>query len=149
MLLSLEKPNIEFGQCPLGSSLKSYQWPENLSNANIKQNLTLSVSQTLGILDVSNVVVFQSPSYVRLFAIPWTAVRQASLSLIISWSLPKFMSIESVMSSNHLYSAALFSFCLRSFPASGSFPMSLLFISGGQSIEVSTSASVLPMNIQG
>ena len=41
-----------------------------------------------------------------------------------------------------------FSSCLPSFPASGSFPMSQLFMSGGQSIEVSTSASVLPMNIQ-
>ena len=140
MLLSLEKPNIEFGQCQLGSSLKSYQWPENLSNANIKQNC---------IFDVSNIVVFQLPSYVRLFATPWIAACQASVSLIISWSLPKFMSIESVMSSNHLYSAALFSFCLQSFPASGSFPMSLLFISGGQSIEASTSASILPMSIQG
>ena len=38
--------------------------------------------------------------------------------------------------------------CLQSFPASGSFPMSLFFASDGQSIEVSTSASVLPMNIQ-
>ena len=37
---------------------------------------------------------------------------------------------------------------LQSFPASGSFPMSQLFASGGQSIGVSTSASVLPMNIQ-
>ena len=37
---------------------------------------------------------------------PWTAARQASLSLIISWSLPKFMSIESVMPSNYL------TFCL-------------------------------------
>ena len=37
--------------------------------------------------------------------------------------------------------------CLQSFPASGSFPMSRLFVSGGQSIEVST--SILPMNIQG
>ena len=44
-------------------------------------------------------------------------------------------------------SAALFSFCLQSFPASGSFPMSQLFASGGQSI--GTSASVLPRNIQG
>ena len=41
-----------------------------------------------------------------------------------------------------------FSSCLWSFPASGSFPMSWLFASGGQSIAVSTSASVLPMNIQ-
>ena len=43
--------------------------------------------------------------------------------------------------------AAPFSFCLHSFPASGSFPMSWLFTSGGQNI--GTSASVLPMNIQG
>ena len=42
-----------------------------------------------------------------------------------------------------------FSSCLQSFPASGSFPMSLLFASGGQIIGASVSASVLPMNIQG
>ena len=42
-----------------------------------------------------------------------------------------------------------FSSCLLSFPASGSFPMSCLFVSGGQSIEASASASVLPMNVQG
>ena len=42
-----------------------------------------------------------------------------------------------------------FSCCLQSFPASGSFPMSWLFTSGGQSIEASASVSVLPMNIQG
>ena len=41
-----------------------------------------------------------------------------------------------------------FSSCLQSFPASGSFSMSQFFASGGQSIGVSTSASVLPMNIQ-
>ena len=46
-------------------------------------------------------------------------------------------------------SPALLSFCLQSFPASGSFLMSLLFTSGGQSIEASASASVLPVNIQG
>ena len=45
-------------------------------------------------------------------------------------------------------SAVLFSSCLRSFPASGSFQMSQLFASGGQSIGASASASVLPMNIQ-
>ena len=42
-----------------------------------------------------------------------------------------------------------FSSCPQSFPASGSFPMSQFFTSGGQSIGASTSASVLPMNIQG
>ena len=48
------------------------------------------------------VVVVQSPSRVQRFATPWTATRQASLSLTISQSLPKFMSIVSVMPSSHL-----------------------------------------------
>ena len=47
-------------------------------------------------------VVGQSPSHVRLFATLWTAARQASLSFTISWNLPKFMSVELVMPSNHL-----------------------------------------------
>ena len=46
--------------------------------------------------------VFQSLSCVRLFAIPWTAARQASLSFSISLSFHKLISIESVMPSNHL-----------------------------------------------
>ena len=46
-------------------------------------------------------------------------------------------------------SVVLFSSCLQSFPASGSFQMSQSFASGGQSIGASASASVLPMNIQG
>ena len=41
-------------------------------------------------------------SYVQLFATPWTAARQASLSITKSRNSPKFMSIESVMPSNHL-----------------------------------------------
>ena len=45
-------------------------------------------------------------------------------------------------------SVVCFSSCLQSFPASGSFPMSQFFTSGGQSIGVSASASVLPVNIQ-
>ena len=45
---------------------------------------------------------FQSLSRVRLFATPWTAARQASLSITNSQSSPKLMSIESVMPSNHL-----------------------------------------------
>ena len=46
------------------------------------------------------------------------------------------------------FSVVPFSSCLQSFPASGSLPMSQFFVSGGQSIRVSASASVLPMNIQ-
>ena len=44
----------------------------------------------------------QSLSHVWLFATPWTAARQASLSITNSWSLFRLMSIESVMPSNHL-----------------------------------------------
>ena len=55
------------------------------------------------------------------------------------------MSIESVMPSNHLILCCPFSSCPQSFPASGSFPMSQLISSGGQSI--GASASGLPMNI--
>ena len=44
----------------------------------------------------------QSLSHVQFFATPWTAVHQASLSIPSSWSLPKLMSIELVMPSNHL-----------------------------------------------
>ena len=46
------------------------------------------------------------------------------------------------------FSVIPFSSCLQSFPASGSFPMSQFFPTGGQSIGISASASVLPMNIQ-
>ena len=62
------------------------------------------------------------------------------------WNLLKLLYIESVMTSNH---PILFSACLPSFPASGSFPVSWLFTSGSQSIGTSDSASVLPGNIQG
>ena len=44
----------------------------------------------------------QTLSHVQLFATPWTAAHQASLSITNSWSPPKFMSVESVMPSNHL-----------------------------------------------
>ena len=82
------------------------------------------------------------------FATPWTAAHRASLSFTISWSLLRLMSIESMMPSNHLILCHPFSSCLQSFIASGSFLMSQLFTSGGQSIGASTSSSVLPMNIQ-
>ena len=69
------------------------------------------------------------------------------MSFSVSQSLLKFMSIELAMLSNHLILCCPLS-CLQSFPASGSFPMSRLFASGGQSIGASASALVLPMNIQ-
>ena len=84
-----------------------------------------------------------------LFETPWTAAHQASLSITNSWSLLKLISIELMMPSNHLILYHPFSSCSQYFPASGSFPVSQFFASGGQSIGVSTSASVLPMNING
>ena len=102
-------------------------------------------------LEVCKIISFslvQSLSCVRLFATPWTAAHQASLSITNSWSLLKLMSIESVMPYNHLIFCCPLLLHLRSFPALGSFQMSQFFASGGQSIGVSASASVLPMNIQ-
>ena len=60
----------------------------------------------------------------------------------------RLMSIEFMKPSNHLTSAIPFSSCLQSSPALGSFLMSQFLASGGQSIGASTSASVLPMNVQ-
>ena len=87
-------------------------------------------------------------NHVGIFVTPWTAACQASLSITNSRSLHKLISIESVMPSNHLILCLPLLFCLQSFPESGSFQMSQLFSSGGQSIGVSASISVLPMNIQ-
>ena len=97
---------------------------------------------------VSNPSSVQSLSHVRLFVTPWTVARQASLSITNSWSLLKLMSMESVMPSNHFILCRPLRLLPQSFPASGSISMSQFFASGGQSVGVSASASVLPMNIQ-
>ena len=91
---------------------------------------------------IKKAVDVQSLSRVRLFATPWTVACQVSLPLMISQSLLKFMSVESVMPSNHLI--LCHSFLLPSiFPSIRVFPMSQLFASGGQSIRVSASVSIL------
>ena len=90
----------------------------------------------------------QSLSHVWLFATPWITACQASLSITNSRSPPKLMSIESVMPPAISSSVVPFSSCPQSLPASGSFPMSQLFASGSQSIGVSASISVLPVNTQ-
>ena len=61
---------------------------------------THGCSQSAG--EVNVVVIVQSLNRAQLFVTPWTSVYQASLSLTISWSLLKLMSIESVMPPNHL-----------------------------------------------
>ena len=90
----------------------------------------------------------QSLSHVQIFATPWTAAHQASLSITNSWNLLKLMSIESVMPSNHFILCRPLLLPLQSFPASGYFLVSRFFASGGQSIGASASASVLLTNIQ-
>ena len=87
-------------------------------------------------------------SCVQLLATPWNAVRQASLSITNSQSFVKLMSIEWWYHPNISSSVVPFSSCLQSFPASGSFPRSQFFTSGGQNIGASASASVLPRNNQ-
>ena len=90
----------------------------------------------------------QSLSRVQLFVTPWIAAQQASLSIINSRSLLKLMPIESVCHPAISSSVVPFSSCPQSLPASGTFPMSQLFEWGSQSIGVSASASVLPVNTQ-
>ena len=84
----------------------------------------------------------QSLSRLQLFVTPWIAARQTSLSITNSRSLLK------LMPSSHLVLCLPLLLLPQSLPASGSFPMSQLFTSGGQSIVLSASASVLPVNIQ-
>ena len=88
-----------------------------------------------------------SRSVVSSSATPWITACQASLSITNSWSLPKIMSIELVMPSNHLTLCHPLFLQPSIFP-SGSFQMIQLFTSGGQNIGVSASTPVLPMNTQ-
>ena len=91
--------------------------------------------------------IVQLLSLVWFFVVPWTAARQASLSFTVFLSLLTLMFIESVMPSNHFILCRRLLLLLSVFPASGSFPVSQLFASGGQSIGISALASALPMNI--
>ena len=85
---------------------------------------------------------------VQHFMTPWTAAHQASLSItdcqVYSNSCPSNGWCHSTI----LSSVVPFPSCHQSFPASGAFPASQLFASGGQSIGVLASASVLPVDIQ-
>ena len=79
----------------------------------------------------------QGPQHTRLPCPSWTPRAYANSCPSSGWCHPTISS-----------SVVSFSSCLQSFPASGSFQTSQFFTSGGQSIGVSASASVLPMNIQ-
>ena len=126
-----ETPNSE-GVQPL---VRARQWGPHW-----KGELKVRAPWSRPVTLASDFVVVQLDSVTR-----WAVAHQACRSFTLSWTLLNLMSIESVMLSNHLI---LFSSCLQSFPASGSFPVSQFFTSGGQRIGVSASASVLPMNSQ-
>ena len=92
-------------------------------------------------------VSVQSLSHVGLFATPWAAAHQASLSITNSWNLLNSSPLSQWYHPTFSPADVPFSSCLQSFPESESFPMNQLFASGGQSTGTSTLASVLPMNI--
>ena len=106
-------------------SINGYVWGESLSSVQFSHSVVSNSLQPHGLLHARP----PCPS-----ATPGVYSNSCPLS---QWCHPTISS-----------SVAPFTSCLRSCPASGSFPTSQLFTSGGQSIEVSAWASVLPMNIQ-
>ena len=91
-------------------------------------------------------------SCVQLFATPWTAAHQPSLSFTISQSLLKLMSIKSVMPFGHLILCCPLLLLLSIFPSMTVFSSESLFTLGGQSIGASAFVQWIldnPMNIQG
>ena len=127
----------------------------------------------LNLISYCSVAQLWATGQTRLFATPWTIACQTSLSLTISQSLPKFMSIALVIPSSHLIfwqpthwirpwcwewlktegeegNRGLWRPLLPSiFPCFGTFPMSHLFASDDWNTGAAASASVLPMSIQG
>ena len=93
-------------------------------------------------------VVVQSLSHVQLIATPWTAAHQASLSFTISQSLLRLMTIELVMSSNHLILCHSLLLLPSIFPSIRVFSSKLVIHIRWQSIGASALVSVIPMNIQ-
>ena len=94
------------------------------------------------------VAALESLSHVWLFVTPWIAAHQASWDLHCLLEFAQTHPLSQWCQPPNLSSVVPFSFCPQSFRASGSFPMTGLLTSGGQSIGASGSASVLPMNIQ-
>ena len=126
--------------------LQEISWTQRLNSCLLNWQANSLPLSHLGSL----YVYFQfSCSVMSNSATPWTAARQASPSITNSRSLLKLTSIELVMPFNISSSVIPFSSCLKSFPASDSFPTSQFFTSRGQGIGASASVSVLPMNIQG
>ena len=110
--------------------------------------LKLNVQKTKIMLSGSISSVQFSHSVVWFFATPWTTARQGPCPSPTPRTYSNSCSLHQEMPSNHIILCHPLLLCLQSFPALGSFQMIQFFASGGQSIGVSASASVLPMNIQ-
>jgi len=111
-----------------GSQRVGHDW---VTNVHISKLIKI---QTLNMCNFYTLVVFQSLSHVWLFSTPWTAARQPSLSFTISQSLLKLMSIELMMSSNHLIFCCPLLLLPSIFPII--FPMNPFFTSGGQCMKL-------------
>ena len=112
----------------------------------VTENCNSSKAIVTEVLETSLV---QSPSHVQLFVTAWTAAHQASPSLTISQSLPKFMFIESVMSSSHLILCCPLLLLPSIFPSISIFSNESAVRIDDQIIRASASASVLPKSVQG
>ena len=122
---------------------KTQQWPQDW-----KMSVSIAIPKKSNNQRMFKFISVQPLNYARFFLTPWTAAHQASLSITNSWSLLKLMFIEMVMPSNHLILCHPLLLPPSIFPSIRVFQMSQFFITGGQSIVVSASASVFPLSIQ-
>ena len=86
----------------MGLQRVRHNWSNLACTQNVKQNERKRIQTWLPVLHTFQFSLIQLLSHVWLFLTPWTAARQASLSITNFWSLLKLMPIESVMPSNHL-----------------------------------------------
>ena len=140
------------GQCCLGVQPDSASSEDSSGDCMTGLSLTLQPKRSLNKSASREPPVqfslVQLLSCVQLFATPWTAACQASLSITNSHSLLKLISIELVMPSNHLILCHHLLLLPSVFPGIRIFSNEATFASGGQSIGVSASTSVLSMNTQ-
>ena len=143
-------PRTQIFQWPLSYGVN--WWMLSTQESQTKRNSSrknfdgkIDTSWRRRILQFSSV---QKLSCVRLFANPWTAAIQASLSITNSHSPPKPMSIELVMPSSHLILYCPLLLLPSVFPTIKVFSNESALHIGGQSIGVSASSTVLPMNTQ-
>ena len=134
---------------PVSSSISVTLLPGFLVTLNLYINLGTTNTLVFSLLSheygISSV---QSLSHVRLFATPWIATPRPPCPSPTAGVYPNPCPLSRWCHPTISSSVIPFSSSPQSFPASGSFQISQLFSSGGQSIGVSASTSVLPMNTQ-